>query len=74
MSRYEDVSRQADAAYDARAALVRALEELSEAAKKCAKNRVSIEDVYAATNRVRRAEEAHDLAQLDLATARGADA
>ena len=73
-ARYENVRRQSDAAYDARAALVGALEELSEAARKCSKNRAPIEDVYGAVNRVKRAEEAHDLAQLDLATARGEDA
>ena len=73
-ARYENVRRQSDAAYAARAELRGALDKLSEAAKKCSKNLLPIEEVYGAVNRVKRAEEAHDIAVLDLATARGEDA
>lgn len=74
MSRHENIARQCEVAEAAWATLAQALEDLAASARAASKQRTSIEDVYAGVNRVRRAEEAHDLALLDVATARGEDA
>ena len=76
----EDLTRQTAALAEARAALAEALDDLALEAKDAAKAARSkrgppdLPAVYAAGNAVRRAEEAVDLATLDLATAGGADA
>jgi len=51
-----------------------ALDRLAGTAKSAARGRTDVADVYGAVSHVRRCEEAHDLAQLDLATALGEDA
>lgn len=72
--RQQDIGKQVDAATTARLELADALDELSRVAKGASRLRTPIDDVYGAVSKVRRAEEAHDLALLDVATARGEDA
>lgn len=76
----EDLTRQRDAEALARAALREALAGLSDSARHAARslfsprNTVDLAELYGFVDQVRRAEEAHDLTLLDLATAAGDDA
>lgn len=71
---YQDLRAQEDRLLNAWLELSDALDDLGAIAKQASNRRADIDDVYGAVSRVRRAEEAHDLAELDLATARGEDA
>lgn len=76
----EDVSRQQEALAAARAELAAALDDLSaqaHTAARAARSRRAVPDlpaVHAAARAVERAEEAVDLAALDVRTAAGEDA
>jgi hypothetical protein len=70
----EDVDDQRAALQSARLRLTVALDSLAGTVKAAARGRTDLSDVYGAVSAVRRAEEAHDLAALDLATAMGEDA
>lgn len=74
MRNFEDVRKQVDRVTDAQLVLADSLDRLARVAKGASRGRERLEDVYGAVNAVRRAEEAHDLAALDLSTARGEDA
>lgn len=73
MRDYEDVTEQAARRDNALMELKCALAQLSTAAKQASRD-LRVEPVYGAMSRVSKAEEAYDIAELDLATARGEDA
>ena len=70
----EDVRKQSEAVTTRIIELRSALADLASAAKGAMRSADDLTDVYGAASAVRRAEEALDLARLDLATARGEDA
>ncbi len=70
----ENVAPQVDALSTRMLELRSALADLHSAAKGAMSRIEDLSEVYGAMSAVRRAEEAFDLARLDLATARGEDA